>query len=68
MHTGHCLSINPLQPEEVSTLRSIIADWCREYGCDIGGKLAQDRAKKLILAYSAGIHDVGALHDLIRPF
>jgi len=68
MHTGHSLSIPPLQPEEVAGLRAIIDEWCHEYGCNITGKLAQDRAKKLLLAYSAGVRDAEALRNLIRPF
>ena len=68
MFSGRCVTVSPLQPEEVQELRDLIKTWCAQYGCDPKGALAQDRAKKVLLAYGAGVRDTAKLLGLIRPF
>lgn len=68
MFSVSCMTVDPLEPAEVEKLREIVRGWCAEYGCDPGGKLAQDRARKILLAYAAGIRDTGKLLSLVRPF
>lgn len=67
MLVKHCLTVRPLQPEEVLLLQSIMKTWCLEHGCEMNGKLAQDTAKVLINFYEAGVKDTGKLLKLIQP-
>lgn len=68
MFVGSGVTIAPLQPEDVDMLRSIMLEWCQEYGCEPQGKLAQDRAKKLMWLFEGGIRDRETLLSAIRPF
>jgi hypothetical protein len=68
MFNGELIVVAPLDPEEVEKLRGLVKWWCGEYGCDPDGRLARDRARKMLLAYSAGVRERSDLLGLVRPF
>ncbi|MDF0661791.1 hypothetical protein PYR67_20955 [Rhizobium sp. BC49] len=55
-----------LQPEDITMLRAVLRQWCREKSCGVGSPAAQHVARELVSWFECGIRNPHKLAGLMR--